>query len=79
MSTISVTVDQTDNALMLVEWLKNIRFVKKVDVKIDVSSKKGNAEKIQKMLDSMKSKHLFADISDPVAYQKQMRDEWERN
>jgi len=79
MSTISVTVDQTDNALMLVEWLKNIRFVKKVDVRIDVSSKRGNAEKIQKMLDSMKSKHLFADIADPVAYQKQMRDEWERN
>jgi uncharacterized protein with NRDE domain len=79
MSTISVTVDQADNALMLVEWLKNIRFVKKVDVQIAAPSKKGNAEKIQKMLNSMQSKHLFADVSDPVAYQKQIRDEWERN
>ena len=76
MSTISVTVDQTDNALMLVEWLKNIRFVKKVDVSAMPSSK-GNAEKIQQMLDSMQSKYLFADVSDPVAYQKQLRDEWE--
>jgi len=76
MSTISVTVDQTDNALMLVEWLKNIRFVKKVDFAA-VFSKKGNAEKIQQKLDSMQSKRLFADVSDPVAYQKQLRDEWE--
>jgi len=33
MSTISVTVDQPNHATMLAEWLKNIRFVKKVDVK----------------------------------------------
>ena len=76
MSTISVTVDQTDNALMLVEWLKSIRFVKKVDV-VTVPSTEGNAVKIQQMLDTMQSRRLFADISDPVAYQKQLRDEWE--
>ena len=75
MSTISVTVDHEDQALMLAEWLENIRFVKTVDVKIE---KKGNAGEIQEMLDSMKSKHLFADITDPVAYQRQLRDEWER-
>ena len=75
LNTILVTVDQARHAFMLAEWLKNIGFVKEVDIKIDNPSK-GNAEKIQKVLDSIKSEHLFADITDPVAYQRQLRDEW---
>ena len=39
MSTISVTVDQPNHATMLAEWLRNIRFVKKVEVKLDKPSK----------------------------------------
>jgi hypothetical protein len=78
MSTISVTVDKTDNALMLVEWLKNIRFVKEVNVEIDEPRKKGNAEKIMKMAEEMRGKNYFADIDDPVEYQRRLRDEWER-
>jgi|GEM_PF-1476464 len=77
MNTISVTVDQPSNAKMLAEWLKNIRFVKEVDVKIDTSAKKGNAGEIMRMIDAMKSKSLLAEIEDPVAYQRQLRDEWE--
>lgn len=77
MSTISVTVDHPNQALMLADWLKNIRFVRKVNIHAD-KLPKGNAEAVQKMLDAIKSKRLFADITDPVAYQKQLRDEWER-
>ena len=75
MSTILVTVDHTTQAFMLVEWLKNIRFVRDVNIEVDKPSN-GNAEAVQKMLESVKSKHLFSDITDPVAYQKQLRDEW---
>jgi len=75
MSTISVIVDQTEHASMLVEWLKNIRFVKKVNIETDKPAT-GNAEAVQQLLDSIKSKHLFADITDPVAYQRRLRDEW---
>ena len=78
MSTLSVTVDQAYHAAMLAEWLKNIRFVKEVEVRVDTLPKKGNAVEIQKRLDAMKSKHLFADIADPIAYQRQLRNEWER-
>jgi len=77
MSTISVTVMQPNQAFMLAEWLKNIRFVQDVSVDID-EPVRGNAKKIKKVLASMKSKQLFADITDPVAYQRQLRDEWER-
>ena len=75
MSTILVTVEQTNHAFMLVEWLKNIRFVQDVTIDID-KIENGNAEAVQKALDAMQSKHLFSDIVDPVAYQKCIRDEW---
>ena len=76
MSTISVTVEQPNHALMLVEWLKNIRFVKEVNIEMEELSPKGNAAAIKKALDEIKSKNLFSDIDDPVAYQRQLRDEW---
>jgi len=78
MNTISITVDRTANALMLVEWLRNIRFVEKVDIWSTTPSKKGNARKVIKMLNAIKSKDMLLNIPDPVAYQKQLRDEWER-
>ena len=75
MSTLSITVEHTNQALMLADWLKNIRFVREVTVDIDKPSS-GNADAIQKMLDSIKSEHLFSDITDPVEYQRHIRDEW---
>jgi uncharacterized membrane protein YjjP (DUF1212 family) len=74
MSTISVTVNQSNHAFMLVEWLKNIRFVQ--DVAIDINSERSNAESVQKALDKIQSKKIFSDITDPIAYQKSIRDEW---
>ena len=75
MNTISVSVEQANQAFMLVEWLKNIRFVK--DVTIDThKTASGNVEAVQKALDAMQSKHLFSDIIDPVDYQRRIRDEW---
>ena len=72
MSTISVTVEQANQAFMLDEWLKNIRFVKDVTIKTST----GNVETVQNALESIRTKCLFSDIADPVAYQKQLRDEW---
>jgi len=75
MSTISVTVEKANHAFMLAEWLKNIRFVKDVTIEVDKTAN-GNVEAIQKALDAIRSKNLFSDILDPVAYQKHLRDEW---
>jgi len=79
MNRVSVTVERANHALMLAEWLENIRFVKKVDVKIEEPSKKGNAGEIMKMIDSMKSKNMLSGITDPVAYQRKLRNEWDRD
>jgi hypothetical protein len=75
MSTVFVTVDKANHALMLAEWLRKIQFVKDVSVEIDKSSS-GNVEAVQKALDAIQSKRLFSEIIDPVAYQRQLRDEW---
>ena len=75
MSRILVTVEQANQAFMLMEWLKNIRFVQEVSIDVNKPAK-GNADAVQKTLDSIKSKHFFSDITDPVAYQKQIRNEW---
>jgi len=76
MSTISVTVEQPNHAFMLAEWLKNIRFVRDVTVDIKKTTN-GNAMNVKKALDSIKSKQMLANITDPVAYQRKIRDEWE--
>ena len=77
MSRISVTVEQTNHAFMLAEWLKNIRFVKEVDIEIE-KTMSGNAKEVKRVLDSIKSKQMLANITDPAAYQRELRDEWER-
>ena len=78
MSTVLVTVERPDNALMLAEWLKNIRFVEKVNVELSAPVQKGNAGEIMKMAEKMRGKNFLAHITDPVEYQRQLRDEWER-
>ena len=75
MKTISVSVEQTNQAFMLAEWLENIRFVKKVDIEFEKYSG-GNVEAVQSALDAIIAKQLFSKITDPVAYQRQLRDEW---
>ena len=76
MNTISVTVEQPYQARMLVEWLKNIRFVKDVNAQIEKSSN-GNAKDIIETLNSIKSKQMLLNIVDPITYQRMIRDEWE--
>jgi len=76
MSTLSVIVNKSTDALMLAEWLKSIRFVQEVNVQID-NPPKGNAKAVKKMLTSIKSRQMLSNITDPVAYQRQIRDEWE--
>ena len=75
MSTISITVDQTNQALMLADWLKNIRFVREVNIYHDGLSS-SNVNAVQRMLDSIKTDKILSNIADPVAYQKTIRNEW---
>lgn len=73
MTTVCVTIDDTNKLQMLIEWLRSITFVKKVEVE---EYQKGNFEEVSKVLEQLPEGGILKEISDPVEWQKQLRDEW---
>ena len=76
MSTLSITVEDSSQALMLADWLRNIRFVREVNIHHNRKSS-GNVRAVQRVLDTIKADGILSNIADPVAYQKTIRDEWD--
>lgn len=73
MTTLSVTIDDTNKLQMLLDWLRCISFVKKVEVN---ESSTGNFDEVMKVLEQIPEGGIMKEISDPVEWQKQQRDEW---
>jgi hypothetical protein len=74
MTTLSVTIDDTNKLQMFLDWLRSITFVKKVEVS---TSTKGNFEEVAKVLEQLPEGGITRVISDPTEWQRQQRDEWE--
>lgn len=83
MTTITVQVDNEQNAVLLEKMLKALSFVEDVDIKKDtiemVEESKGSYKKLKKVLDKTEGDTLFTDIKNPSDWQKDLRNEWERN
>ncbi|PWS31340.1 hypothetical protein [Pedobacter paludis] len=83
MTTITVQVDNEQNAVLLEKMLKALSFVEDVDIKNNVSGMveepKGSYKKLKKILDKTEAETLFTNIKNPSDWQKDLRDEWERN
>jgi hypothetical protein len=75
MTTINVTVENTVQAKMLINWLNEIKFVKKASLEKQ-EEVIGNVKNIKKILSNVKSNQLLSEIANPVEFQKQLRDEW---
>ena len=73
MTTLSVTIDDANKLQMLLDWLRSISFVKKVEVN---ESSTGNFDEVMKVLGQIPEGGILKEISDPVEWQKQQRDEW---
>ena len=73
MTTLSVTIDDTNKLQMLLDWLRSISFVKKVEVN---ESSTGDFDEVMKVLEQIPEGGIMKEISDPVEWQKQLRDEW---
>ena len=73
MTTLSVTIDDTNKLQMLLDWLRSITFVKKVEIN---ESSIGNFDEVMKVLEQIPEGGIMKEISDPVEWQKQQRDEW---
>lgn len=75
MTTINVTVENTSQAKMLVKWLNEIKFVKKTSLQKE-EFKGGNIKNVKKILSNIDPQQLFSEITDPVEFQNQLRNEW---
>ena len=73
MTTLSVTIDDTNKLQMLLDWLRSISFVKKVEVN---ESSTGNFDEVMKVLEQIPEGGILKEITDPVECQRQQRDEW---
>jgi hypothetical protein len=73
MTTLSVAIDDTNKLQMLLDWLRSISFVKKVEVN---ESSTGNFDEVMKVLEQIPEGGILKEITDPVEWQRQQRDEW---
>ena len=73
MTTLSVTIDDTNKLQMLLDWLRSISFVKKVEVN---ESSTGNFDEVMKVFEQIPEGGILKEITDPVEWQRQQRDEW---
>ena len=73
MTTLSVTIDDTNKLQMFLDWLRSITFVKKVEVS---TSTKGNFVEVAKVLEQLPEGGITRVVSDPTEWQRQQRDEW---
>ena len=79
MTTIKISVKNKRDANLLYRMLKKISFidtVEKADVLIH-EEKPGQFEKMNAILDAMSGNELFKEITNPVTWQKKLRNEWE--
>ncbi len=75
MTTLKVTVDNKKNARLLKKVLQNMRFVKKIEEEPDVDA--NQYTNLKRFFDEIKPNYLFQNITNPVKWQKEIRDEWE--
>jgi hypothetical protein len=82
MTILKVTVED-EQADMLRKLLQEVSFVKNVEEDTtgnDVPvSDESSYHKIKEILNKAKGKNLFADIKDPVEWQRELRKEWDRD
>jgi len=83
MTTITVQIDNEQNAALLEKMLKALSFVEDVDIINHqpniVEEPKGSYQKLKKAIDNTEGNIMFKDIKDPSKWQSDLRDEWERN
>ncbi len=80
MTTLIIQVDD-ENTESLKKILEEMPYVHGVAIGSDTVLQEPTAQykKIKQILDEAKGKNLFADIKDPVEWQREIRKEWDRD
>jgi hypothetical protein len=76
MTALKITVDNQQNALMLMKMLKSMSFVKKIEADLPTDKTDNQYDGLKKILNTIEPGSLFSDIKDPIEWQKQIRNEW---
>lgn len=81
MTTLIIKVDD-ERTESIKKILNEIPYVRNVVVdrqSAPLTEELSQYERIKKVLDEAKGKNLFADIKDPVEWQREIRKEWDRD
>ena len=77
MTTLKITVDTKTHAALLLKMIREFKFVKGAEVEdLEENKSEDQYKKLKAILKKMANKKLFADIENPVEWQKKLRDEW---
>ena len=78
MTTVTVLVDNEQNAALLEKMLRALSFVGTVNIDHPFLAEepKGSYKKLKKAIDKAEGQDLLTDIDDPSKWQKNIRDEW---
>lgn len=79
MTTIKISVRNKRGANMLYRMLKRIPFIDNVEKEDSLSreTRTGQFEKIKNLMGAMAGTDLFVNITNPVTWQQDLRNEWE--
>jgi hypothetical protein len=79
MTTIKISVRNKRDANLLYRMLKRIPFIDRVEKEDSIARDKGTGqfEKIKNLMTSMAAPELFNQITNPVTWQQDLRNEWE--
>jgi hypothetical protein len=77
MTTIKITIDNRKNAQLLTKMLKSMAFVKKIEEDLPVSPNSNQFLLLKNLFESIEPNSIFRDITNPVEWEKNIRDEWE--
>ncbi|UKT64588.1 hypothetical protein [Pedobacter mucosus] len=80
MTTITIKIDNEQNAVLLAKMLKALSFVDDVVLKTElenlVEESDNSYKKISKVIENIDSKIMFTEIEDPAKWQNDIRNEW---
>ncbi|MCF8366754.1 MAG: hypothetical protein K9H16_13280 [Bacteroidales bacterium] len=76
MTTIKVSVKSDSDAQILINLLNTMKMELSIESDIEASEQKNQFQQLNAVLKKYASKDLFNKIDDPVAWQKELRDEW---
>jgi hypothetical protein len=77
MTTLKITIDNRKHAQLLTKLLKSMAFVKNIEEDLPVTQVTDQFVMLKNFFNAIEPNSLFSNISNPIEWQKNIRNEWE--